>query len=110
MDNLSFDNKFMLCFLSLHSSLQVSEILEKKNIETEIVHVPTDMAGCSHCGKCEVKKDYKCHQKHSSTPFVNDLIQKIIKSDGLVIGSPTYFSGMPGQLKSLLGFVTSCFS
>lgn len=33
---------------------------------------------------------------------VNDCIQKIIAADGVIVGSPVYFGGMPGSLKCLM--------
>ena len=76
----------------------VANELQKNGVETEIVHVGhKDIRGCIGCykcrelGRCVFDKD-----------VVNELSQKFAEADGLVVGSPVYYAGMNGTLKSLL--------
>ena len=76
----------------------VADELRKNGVETEIVHVGhKDIRGCIGCykcrelGRCVFDKD-----------VVNELSQKFAEADGLVVGSPVYYAGMNGTLKSLL--------
>lgn len=76
----------------------VADELQKNGVETEIVHVGhKDIRGCIGCykcrelGRCVFDKD-----------VVNELSQKFAEADGLVVGSPVYYAGMNGTLKSLL--------
>ena len=76
----------------------VADELRKNGVETEIVHVGhKDIRGCIGCykcrelGRCVFNKD-----------VVNELSQKFAEADGLVVGSPVYYAGMNGTLKSLL--------
>ena len=76
----------------------VADELQKNGVETEIVNVGhKDIRGCIGCykcrelGRCVFDKD-----------VVNELSQKFAEADGLVVGSPVYYAGMNGTLKSLL--------
>ena len=76
----------------------VADELQKNGVETEIVHVGhKDIRSCIGCykcrelGRCVFDKD-----------VVNELSQKFAEADGLVVGSPVYYAGMNGTLKSLL--------
>jgi multimeric flavodoxin WrbA len=74
--------------------------LEKKGIETEIINIGSHrIRGCTACRKCDENRDEKCV---ISGDDVNLWIQKIKESDGVLLGSPVYFSGMTGAMKSFL--------
>ena len=76
---------------------EVSDTLEKEGIETEIVQVGhLNLPGCTACKAC--KKLKKC--VHDD--IVNILSDKLRTADGLVLGSPVYFSGPNGTLKACL--------
>jgi multimeric flavodoxin WrbA len=79
--------------------------LEKEGIETEIVHLKGPIRGCIACHKCFEKKDGKCALKED---MVNSCIDKMVKADGIILGSPTYFADLSPELKALIdraGFV-----
>lgn len=84
---------------------EVAGALEKNGIETQIFHIGTKAVhGCTACGKCGeltrcVFDDDVC----------NELTKCAIEADGIVIGSPVYFSGINGALSALLDrvFVSS---
>ena len=76
----------------------VADELRKDGVDAEIVHVGNkDIRGCIGCykcrelGRCVFDKD-----------VVNDLAEMFEQADGLVVGSPVYYAGMSGTLKSLL--------
>lgn len=78
----------------------VAEELKKEGIETEIVHVGNKLIrGCLACGQCAKNKDEKCVIKDDE---VNSWIQKMKDADGIIIGSPVYYSAIAGTMKSFL--------
>lgn len=88
---------------------EIAKALNLNNIETEIITVGNkDIVGCKACGCCA--KSGKCIIDND---IVNEIIDKIKLADGLVVGSPVYYSSMNGTLKSLLDrvfFGKSCFA
>jgi len=75
-------------------------------IETELVQVGgKNIHGCKACGKCFEKKDHRCV---FDDDILNCLLPKMFESDGILIGSPSYFSDMTPETKALIdraGFV-----
>ena len=49
--------------------------------------------------KCRKKKDGICHQKNN---VINDCIEKMLKADGIIIGSPVYFADLTADAKALI--------
>jgi multimeric flavodoxin WrbA len=81
--------------------------LEKNGIETELVHLSEkEIHGCIACYKCFENKDQRCAVK---TDDANESIEKLIKTQGIVLGSPVYFSDVTPEMKALIdraGFVS----
>jgi len=85
---------------TFHALSMVGDELKAADIEFEILHIGHKLIhGCIACGKCSVNKDEKCIIK---TDDLNQWIQQIKVADGLIIGSPVYYSGIPGTMKSFL--------
>lgn len=83
-----------------HAIKIVLDELEKEGIETEIVHVGNKtIKGCCACGYCYKNKTEKCLIKDDE---VNEWIQKMKESDGIILGSPVYYSSIAGTMKSFL--------
>ncbi len=84
----------------------VCEALDNEGIQTEIIHIGgKQIHGCLACRKCFQNKDKKCIQTGDD---VNSYIEKMIEADGILIGSPTYFSDLTPEVKALIdraGFV-----
>jgi multimeric flavodoxin WrbA len=80
----------------------VLEELEKEGISTELVQVgKKKIRGCIACYKCREKKDSRCHAGKESD-ILNDCLEKMIEADGIIIGSPTYFSNVSTEAKALI--------
>ena len=77
---------------------EVAGALEKNGIGTEMFQIGTQpVHGCLNCGKC--RTGGKCA---IGDDLYNELHDKITAADGVVIGSPVYFSGPNGALCALL--------
>ncbi|MDR1727590.1 MAG: flavodoxin family protein [Acidobacteriota bacterium] len=71
-----------------------------QGIGTELVRVGhEDVHGCISCMQCAARKDLRCAAFDDK---VNELLPKLVEADGIVIGSPVYFSGINGTLKAFL--------
>jgi len=90
-------NKEGNTFLSLS---MVGKELINGGVEFEILHVGHKLIhGCIGCGKCFINKDEKCNFQ---TDDVNQWIQQIKVADGIILGSPVFYSGIAGTMKSFL--------
>jgi len=81
--------------------------LEKEGIQTELVQLSgKEIHGCIACYKCFENKDRRCAVK---TDNANECIEKMINADGIILGSPVYFSDVTAEMKALIdraGFVS----
>jgi multimeric flavodoxin WrbA len=74
--------------------------LERGGIETEVVQVGgRPIQGCMACYKCFEKKDRRCAV---DTDSLNGHLAKMIEADGIILGSPTYFSDVTAWMKALI--------
>jgi len=80
--------------------------LKKEGIKTELVTLAgKKIRGCTACGKCFENQDKRCAVKGD---ILNDCIEKMLESDGIIFGSPTYFADVSPEIKALIdrsGFV-----
>jgi multimeric flavodoxin WrbA len=78
----------------------VFEELEKEKIKTELIELASKkIRGCTACFKCFDNKDKRCALKDD---IVNECIDKMIESDGIILGSPTYFADVSSEIKALI--------
>jgi multimeric flavodoxin WrbA len=85
---------------TFHALNMVGNELKASGIEFEVLHIGHKMLhGCIACGKCALNKDEKCS---ITADDLNQWIPRIKEADGLVFGSPVYYSGIPGTMKSFL--------
>lgn len=84
-----------------YASLKLmAEELNKEGIETEIVQVGGKLIhGCIACGYCWSSEGNQCVFKDD---IVNETAQKMRMADGIILGSPTYYAGIAGAMKSFL--------
>ncbi|MFA6708671.1 MAG: flavodoxin family protein [Fusobacterium sp.] len=73
--------------------------LTKLGIEIEELHVGSKINGCLGCMKCAEMLNETCIIKND---IVNEAVQKIIESDGVILSSPTYYANISGTMKSFL--------
>jgi len=79
---------------------EVFKALEKEGIKTEFFQLGgKKVSGCIACMKCKKKKDGRCHQKNE---VINNCIEKMVKADAIVIGSPVYHADITADAKALL--------
>lgn len=76
---------------------EVAATLQANGIETEMLYLgKKPVAGCIACGNCF--KTGHCFREDA----VQEIQKRLDEFDGLVIGSPVYYSGPTGQLISFL--------
>jgi len=77
---------------------EVASAIEKNGVETEMFQMGTaPIRGCISCAKC--RELGKCVFEDD---ICNEMLAKIKEADGVVVGSPVYFSGPNGALCALL--------
>ena len=68
--------------------------------ETELVQVGgQNIRGCQACYKCFVRKNGQCAMKKD---VFNEIMEKLLRADALIFGSPTYFTDVSAEMKALL--------
>ena len=78
----------------------VGEALISEGIDFEIIHVGHQpIHGCIACWKCRENKDNKCSIRNDR---LNHYLPSIKEADGLILGSPVYYSGVAGTMKCFL--------
>ena len=91
-----------------HCLSTVMKELTSEGIECEYVWIGMDrLQGCTACFKCVENNDQRCVLKGDK---MNDYIEKMLEADGIIIGSPTYFSDLSTNTKALIeraGYATS---
>jgi multimeric flavodoxin WrbA len=84
----------------------VFEELHKEGIETELIQIGgKPIRGCTACLKCREMQNNRCA---IDSDMVNDCIAKMFAADGIILGTPVYFSDVTAELKALIdraGFV-----
>ena len=76
---------------------EIEKTLQEQGIDTEIIHVGhQDIHGCIACNKCAELGHCVFND------LVNETAPKFERADGIVIGSPVYYAGISGTLKSFL--------
>jgi multimeric flavodoxin WrbA len=82
-----------------HAIQIVFKELKRDGIDTEFIQLGgSDIKGCTACLKCIEKKNKRCVQKDS----LNLYLERMIEADGIIIGSPTYFSNVSTEVKALI--------
>lgn len=88
---------------------EAAKVLQECGIETEIAQIGNKaVRGCIGCGGCKEKN--RCVFQDDIT---NEMIEKMEKADGLIIGSPVYFASPNGNLISMLDrffYAGNCFA
>ena len=84
----------------------VFEELKKEGIETELIQLAgKNVQGCLACYKCFKNKDRRCSVDKD---ILNDIMARMEKAEGILLGSPTYFSDVTSGMRAFIercGFV-----
>lgn len=79
---------------------RVTGALEQEDIQTETHSLAQEtFRGCVGCGLCFENKNRRCAVESDG---LNDLLAKLILSDGILLGSPVYFADCSAILKGLI--------
>ena len=71
----------------------------KEHSDVEIVSVADYQVNpCIGCNSCMTKEDHRCFQKDD----MNEIYDKLLSADAIVIASPVYFYGLSAQLKAII--------
>ncbi|PKN35100.1 MAG: flavodoxin family protein [Deltaproteobacteria bacterium HGW-Deltaproteobacteria-19] len=84
----------------------VLDELKAEGIETELIQMAGRAPrGCLACYKCFKNKDRRCSVDKD---MLNGVIEKMLAADGILLGSPTYFSDVSAGMRAFIercGFV-----
>ena len=79
---------------------EIAKTLAEEGVDSEIAWIGRDMIrGCQACVTCKTKGNGRCV---FDDDVVNSLIEKAAAADGLIVGSPVYYSGSNGALNAIL--------
>ena len=80
--------------------------LKNEGMETELIQLGgKTINGCRACYKCMENADKHCVVK---SDMLNDILDKMVAADGILMGSPTYFSDVTANMRAVIercGFV-----
>jgi multimeric flavodoxin WrbA len=78
----------------------MADILREDAIETELIHPGIEkIKGCIGCFYCQTSENNVCVFRDD---LVDEASKKMREADGLILGAPAYYSGIPGGMKSFL--------
>ncbi|MGI9538423.1 MAG: flavodoxin family protein [Desulfocapsaceae bacterium] len=78
----------------------VLEPLKEAGAETELVELAgSNLKGCKACFVCIKEKDGSCVIKDD---MLNECVEKMVKADAIILGSPTYFADVSTEMKALI--------
>lgn len=79
---------------------KVFDVLSNEGIETEFIQLGgKKIKGCISCYKCFKNKDKRCSVDND---ILNECLEKMLEADGILLGSPVYFSNMTSEMKALI--------
>ncbi len=84
-----------------YKSLSImADILKEHGIDMEIIQVGSmRMGGCIACNACSKVKNGTCPAYQDG---LGEILQKAKEADGILLGSPVYYAGVAGGMKSFL--------
>lgn len=86
-----------------------STLLEKtlegatsQGAETELIHLyDLDFKGCTSCFLCKLK-DGKSYGKCAMKDGLTNVLEKVVETNALILGSPIYFGTVTGEMRSFM--------
>lgn len=86
-----------------NTSILINAVLKElsnSGIETKQIQLADNkISTCIACYKCVANKDKRCA---IADDMINDCIQAMIEADGIIIGSPVYFSNITPTAAALI--------
>lgn len=74
--------------------------LKAEGIETELIQVGgKNIHGCRACWACKKMKNGKCV---CNDDIFNEIVEKAIDADVIILGTPSYYSDMTPELKAFI--------
>ena len=74
--------------------------IKKAGIETEVINLQgRKIRGCLACYKCFDNKNQRCSVTND---YLNECLEKMLAADGIILGSPTYFTDVSTEMKALI--------
>lgn len=79
---------------------EVLKPIDQAGWKTDLIQVGgKEIRGCIACYKCFENQDQRCSV---TTDMFNEVMDKMVQADALILGSPTYFSDVSAELKAVL--------
>ena len=86
-----------------NTQLLLQEVLKELTAAgwaTELVQIGgKPIRGCMACNRCFENQNRQCAV---TTDPLNDILEKMMKADAMILGSPTYFAALGADLKALI--------
>ena len=74
--------------------------LASEGVRTELIELAgITLQGCDACYTCQQRKDKRCVIEGDP---LNDYVEKMLAADGILLGSPVYFSDVTANMKALM--------
>jgi multimeric flavodoxin WrbA len=78
----------------------VLDELKNEGIKTDMIQFASKtLRGCTACNKCMKTLDKHCAVKKD---ILNDIIDQMLSADGILLGSPTYFSDVTANMRAFI--------
>ncbi|MDP2854465.1 MAG: flavodoxin family protein [Smithellaceae bacterium] len=78
----------------------VLDELKNEGIKTDMIQLAgKTLRGCTACNKCMKTLDKHCAVKKD---ILNDIIDQMLSADGILLGSPTYFSDVTANMRAFI--------
>lgn len=79
---------------------RVLDVLDGAGWETDLVRVANkEIRGCIACYKCFENKDMRCAVDND---MFNDVMERLVRADAMIFGTPTYFTDVSADLKAVI--------
>jgi multimeric flavodoxin WrbA len=86
-----------------NTAILLNEVLRQlvdAGVKTELIQLAgKKVAGCRACGQCSKRKDGQCVFTNDG---LNEWLALMESADGILLGSPTYFSDVTAEMKALI--------
>ena len=79
---------------------RVLEPIKQAGWDTEYISIGgKPLSGCLACCRCWETKDGRCA---ITRDHLNEVFQRMVKADAIILGSPTYYTDVTAEMKALI--------